>query len=237
MFLDRSHITALLLTVFALTVLGVAAGTLDSAQPNDAYTFGDGEPTSGGQDAAQSQPPTDDSSSGHFLLPELNITNNLQDEQAQSGGVLTRLVLGVFLLFFGAGLVLWRLTSDGSPADIAADDEIDTLVDERTPYTPSPDAWNVPATNDVYRAWQAMIAALDVEMVDNKTPAELAEAAIKAGFPASKVSTLTEVFCNVRYGGESPTNKQEQHAQEAIEGIRQAAQLDDPNQFDSPSEL
>lgn len=237
MSLDWSHITTLLLTVFALTALGVAAGTLNSAHPDDASTSGNEVvPTSGEQDTAKSQPLTGVSSSGHYLLPESNVANSLQDEQTQSGGVLTRLVLGVILLFFGAALVLWRLTSGESPADIAADDETDTLVEEQTPYTPPTDARNVPPTNEVYRAWQAMIAVLDVDTVDNKTPTEIAEAAIKSGFPASKVITLTETFCKVRYGGVTPANEHEQDAQEALEGIRQATQRDDPNQSDTPPE-
>lgn len=235
--LDRSHLATLLLTVFALAALGVAAGTLNSAHPDDASTPGNEVvPPSGEQDTAKSQPLTGVSSSGHFLLPESNVTNSLQDEQTQSGSVLTRLVLGVILLFFGAALVLWRLTSGESPADIAADDETDTLVEEQMAYTPPTDARNVPPTNEVYRAWQAMIAVLDVDTADNKTPAEIAEAAIKSGFPASEITTLTETFCNVRYGGMAPTNEHEQDAQEALEGIRQAAQLDDPNLSDTSPE-
>lgn len=237
MSLNRSHVATLLLTVFALTALGVAAGTLHSAHPNDTPKSGSGDDlTSGGKGTAKGQMLTGGSESAHLVLPEVNVGNDLRDEQTRSGGVLPRLVLGVVLLFFGAALVLWRLTSDESSADVAVDDEADSLVEERTPHTPSPGARNVPPTNGVYRAWQAMIAALDVDTVDNKTPAELAEAAVESGFPASHVAALTETFRNVRYGGTTPTTEHEQRAREALEGIRQVAPRDNSNQSDSPPE-
>lgn len=238
MSLNRSRIAVLLLTVFALTVLGIAAGTLESAHPRAADTPGTGdEPeTLGGQGAVTSPPAIGDSSSSHFVLQEVDVTNSLQDEQAQSGGVLARLVLGVILLIFGAALVVWRLTSDESAVDIGADDETDTLVDEQPPDTPSRDTRDAQPTNEVYRAWRSMIAALDGDVADTKSPMELAETAVNAGFPESEVIALTEMFCNVRYGGMTPTDEQEQQAQETLEEIYGAIWPDEPNQSDSPLE-
>ncbi|AFK21089.1 DUF4129 domain-containing protein (plasmid) [Haloferax mediterranei ATCC 33500] len=222
--MNRSHVVALLITVFALAVLGVAAGTLESAHPanpNQAgsadtpVTFHEQEGKAKQTDSPGGQPII------NLVFPETDVTNGL-DSSAQPGSALSRLGVGVALLVVGAILVLWRLTSDDSHTDVVADDELVTPVDEPEPYTPVADARDVPPTNDVYRAWQAMVSSLGSADKPHETPTKLAQTAIQAGFPASDVHSITEVFCAVRYGGTSPTNEREQRARDAFASIRQA---------------
>lgn len=60
---------------------------------------------------------------------------------------------------------------------------------------------NDDVTNEVYRAWRRMVGLLDVDNPDAQSPAEFADAARRTGMAEVDVSTLTELFCEVRYGG------------------------------------
>lgn len=71
-------------------------------------------------------------------------------------------------------------------------------------------------TNEVYRAWRAMVRHLDVENPDATTAAEFADAAVAAGMDPDDVATLTDLFDDVRYGGYDPAAR----ADRAVAALR-----------------
>ncbi|QLH77298.1 DUF4129 domain-containing protein [Halosimplex rubrum] len=73
--------------------------------------------------------------------------------------------------------------------------------------------------NEVYRAWAAMTDHLAVDRPESSTPAEFATAATDAGMDPADVARLTEVFEEVRYGGEEPTAERERAAVETLRRI------------------
>ena len=76
--------------------------------------------------------------------------------------------------------------------------------------------------NEVYRAWREMTAFLDVTNPRTATPAEFREAARDAGMTGRDVEVLTDLFREVRYGGESPTADREAAAVDALRAIEDA---------------
>ncbi len=73
--------------------------------------------------------------------------------------------------------------------------------------------------NEVYRAWAAMTDHLAVDRPASSTPAEFATAATAAGMDPDDVARLTELFEDVRYGGEEPTADREEAAVETLRRI------------------
>ncbi|ELZ30495.1 hypothetical protein C475_00085 [Halosimplex carlsbadense 2-9-1] len=73
--------------------------------------------------------------------------------------------------------------------------------------------------NEVYRAWAAMTDHLAVDRPESSTPAEFAAAATAAGMDPADVARLTDVFEEVRYGGEEPTAERERAAVETLRRI------------------
>lgn len=87
---------------------------------------------------------------------------------------------------------------------------------------------NVPVDNAVYRAWVEMTTLLNMPNPESKTPKDFAEEAIEFGLDEDAVSELTELFVEVRYGGESPENREDR----AVEILRdfQAEYSDDTSE-------
>lgn len=81
--------------------------------------------------------------------------------------------------------------------------------------------------NAVYRAWQDMTNHLDLPNAKTATPAEFRAAALDAGMSRAHVATLTDIFREVRYGGEEPTPDREENAIEALRAIEDAYGGDD----------
>lgn len=81
---------------------------------------------------------------------------------------------------------------------------------------------DVDTENEVYRAWREMTGFLDVPNPRTATPAEFREAARDAGMTRSEVDVLTDLFREVRYGGESPTADREAAAVDALRAIEDA---------------
>lgn len=81
---------------------------------------------------------------------------------------------------------------------------------------------DVDTENEVYRAWREMTKFLDVQNPETATPAEFREAARDAGMTAPDVAVLTDLFREVRYGGESPTADRESAAVDALRAIEDA---------------
>lgn len=73
--------------------------------------------------------------------------------------------------------------------------------------------------NAVYQAWWDMTSQLDIPSHETTTPAEFAEAAREADMQAGHVDTLTELFREVRYGGEPVTEQRERQALDALRDI------------------
>jgi hypothetical protein len=73
--------------------------------------------------------------------------------------------------------------------------------------------------NEVFRAWVEMTRHLPVEHPRSSTPSEFADAAVEAGVSRDDVTELTELFEEVRYGGEPVTEDRERRAVEALRHI------------------
>lgn len=73
--------------------------------------------------------------------------------------------------------------------------------------------------NEVFRAWVEMTRHLPVDHPRTSTPSEFADAAVAAGVAREDVVELTELFEEVRYGGEPVTADRERRAVEALRHI------------------
>ena len=129
---------------------------------------------------------------------------------------LPQVVAGLAVFLVGSAVALYGLTRG---------EERDGTTDETpTPEPASPAADSVrlgadlPATNDVYRAWAALCRAVPLDPA-GQTPAAVAEAAVAAGHGADAVTALTETFCAVRYGDAEPTDERERRARELAAGL------------------
>ena len=226
--MERSRAAALLLTVFAVAVVGLAASTLpaaqsDAVQPRDSAASGSGSPSGGGAE----------SSSQHLdnlVFPSVDAANELESDSTGDGTALGRLVVGVALFLVGAFLVVVRLTGDDARAPPDADDPPSPTA----PAPPSADAprgvTGPPPTNDVYRAWRALAFAGPTRRRSQETPTEFARRAAESGLPDAPVGRLTELFRSVRYGDAPPTADRERRALDALDRI---PQVDAPSDAES----
>ncbi|GGN22182.1 DUF4129 domain-containing protein [Halarchaeum nitratireducens] len=223
--MNRSHLAALLVTVFGLAVLGAAAGTLHAAHPaQTAASSPSGSPGTSGSNGTPSnaETPTGTQSAGHYLLPDLSVPSGLATGSTHATSAFARLAIAALLLLVGGALVLWWLTGDDGSAPVEPTATPTDYSDDPTEHTRSPEATHVPADNDVYRAWQTMVAIARPDDSRHKTPRELADAAVDAGLPASAVRTITRLFRTVRYGDAPPTPDRERDARRALHTIRHA---------------
>ncbi|GAA5055889.1 DUF4129 domain-containing protein [Haladaptatus pallidirubidus] len=81
--------------------------------------------------------------------------------------------------------------------------------------------------NEVYRAWREMTTHLDVSDPKSSTPGEFAAAAVEAGIAREDVTELTNIFEEVRYGGEDATGEREGRAVAALRRIERTYAEDD----------
>jgi hypothetical protein len=165
-------------------------GTADSDDGGGGGGGGDGEGRGDGGDV--------DASSG-------------SDTGSETGLALWQVAAGLGLLLVGSAVALYGLTR-GSEVNGNGDASSDP-----EPTAPAADsvtlAADVPATNDVYRAWNSLCRATPVESA-GRTPADVARAAVEADHAADAVTELTEAFCAVRYGDVEPTSERERRARE-----------------------
>lgn len=68
----------------------------------------------------------------------------------------------------------------------------------------------------IRRAWDRLIGLLPVSRPEVHTPADLAERAIRAGFPRGAVETILDAFRRVEYGGQEPDDVGEEPVQQAL---------------------
>lgn len=76
---------------------------------------------------------------------------------------------------------------------------------------------DVPAENDVYRAWRDLARAVEGADRAVDTPAEIARTATAEGLDERGVRALTEAFTEVRYGDEAADPERERRARDALE--------------------
>lgn len=115
--------------------------------------------------------------------------------------------LGLFVL--GSLLALYGLTR-GTDVEDPGTEEVSGESTHPPPDQVTLGA-DVPATNDVYRVWNALSAEVPLEPA-GETPAAVAEAAIAAGYRPEPVIELTDLFCAIRYGEKPPTPDRQQRA-------------------------
>lgn len=147
---------------------------------------------------------------------------------AESGGAID-LPLTALLALFGAaflGAVLLAYLSRGDSADgsSAPDAPAGAALDPGSPAStatsPSVAAssHDVPADNDVYRAWLALVDAADADP-SRDSPETVARRAVEAGVDERVVRDVTSLFEEVRYGGAPVTPERERRAASAVERI------------------
>ena len=99
------------------------------------------------------------------------------------------------------------------------------LMAELVPRRANPNARSAPEEtsiedfepeNDVDYAWFEMVKRLDIDSARSKTPGEYAHAARDAGMDPSAVDTITGVFQEVRYGGQSVTDERRRRARQGL---------------------
>lgn len=125
---------------------------------------------------------------------------------------LSQVVAVAGVVVFGGVVALYLLTGGDGPAEGAGGRDSPT-----EPTAPAPDSVtlgdDVPPTNDVYRAWCALSDGVCAPAGET-TPADVARAAVEAGYPSDAVTDLTETFCAIRYGDAAPTERRERRARE-----------------------
>lgn len=97
--------------------------------------------------------------------------------------------------------------------DVAGSGAADAADDPDRSLDPDPQ-------DEVERAWYEMVTALDVDERWSKTPREYAEEAVARGRDADAVSRVTEVFEEVRYGGQPVTDERERRARDGLERLQ-----------------
>lgn len=142
---------------------------------------------------------------------------------AESGGepgplsTTTVLVLLGVLLVAGAAVV--TRFSRGVPDDPAEEPDEDPAAVAAAAGRAADELEQTTLSNAVFRAWQEMTDALDVENPGTTTPAEFEEIAVDAGLAREDVATLTDLFRDVRYGDAPATEDREERARTALRRI------------------
>lgn len=130
-------------------------------------------------------------------------------------GVPPTLIVLIFAMLVIVGIATLS-TMSGDDESIVPPDESDEEVSEAAAFARAAglaadriEEANVPVDNAVYQAWLQMTTILDLEYPDSTAPREFAEAAIEAGIDRDDVTELTELFTEVRYGGERPEERED----------------------------
>jgi len=218
-----SHVFALAVTVFALATLGLAAGSLDAAQPDEPTVSDSADesiPLREQSGASEQSDRPNRPAVGQLVLPEDGVLDSFGAQSSPDGGLRSRLAVGVAVVVGAVMLVFRRLTDDDSRAPETTKERggADRKPSDRR--APDPSGWGGPPANGVSHAWFTMVSALGSAATPRQTPAELARTAVDAGLPAGTVESLTELFRTVRYGGKRPTDERERRAEDALDALR-----------------
>jgi hypothetical protein len=135
----------------------------------------------------------------------------------------------------GLAVVTWSLYAGRRPPAQAAqpapggEDTPDTDAVARAAGRAADRLGEPAAANPVFRAWQEMTTALPVADPETTTPAEFADIAVAAGFDPADVSTVTDVFREVRYGDAPVSEARIARARGALRRIEASGRSgDDP---------
>ncbi|SIQ88822.1 protein of unknown function [Haladaptatus litoreus] len=138
-------------------------------------------------------------------------------------------ILGIALL---GALVLLVKSSSGTELEPQSSDEAPDEEDIAAVGRAAGDAADriesdASVENEVYRTWREMTTHLDVSDPKSSTPGEFAAAAMDAGIAREDVTELTNIFEEVRYGGEDATGERETRAVAALRRIERTYAEDD----------
>jgi hypothetical protein len=209
------RVVPLALAVLAVFALATVAASLESVSTEPTIES-ETTPTGGADNASAggsgASPPGTES--GDRTTPA-DVAAEGGDE-SDTEVPLWQVAAGLAVFLVGSAVALYGLTR-GEERDGGTDE---TPAPE--PTAPAADSArlgaDLPATNDVYRAWTALCRAVPLDPA-GQTPAEVAEAAVAAGHEGESVAALTETFCAVRYGDAEPTGERERRARELAAGL------------------
>jgi Spy/CpxP family protein refolding chaperone len=145
------------------------------------------------------------------------------DDGDEGGGLSATSTLALLGLLLLAGAVaVARFTQGGTAADQDAEEGTDPTAVGEAAGRAADELDETTLSNAIFRAWREMTDALDVESPETTTPAEFEERVVAAGIDRADVSTLTDLFREVRYGDAPATPKREDRAREALRRIEDA---------------
>ncbi|WP_049971295.1 DUF4129 domain-containing protein [Haladaptatus cibarius] len=138
-------------------------------------------------------------------------------------------ILGIALV---GALVLLVKSSSGTEPETSTSEEVPDEEDIAAVGRAAGDAADriesdASVENEVYRAWREMTTHLDVSDPKSSTPGEFAATAMAAGIAREDVTELTNIFEEVRYGGEDATGEREERAVAALRRIERTYAEDD----------
>lgn len=169
-----------------------------------------------------------------FGFPEGTVVNDTVQQATQSVSpesstpILGLIVAGAFLLLV-VGALMTTVRQQSEPLEAAQEapeatssHDLEGVARVAGEAADRIEGGEADAGNAVYRAWQDMTSHLDVPETQTTTPAEFRDAALDAGMSRDDVATITDLFREVRYGGESPTEDREERAIAALRAIEAA---------------
>lgn len=123
------------------------------------------------------------------------------------------ILLLVGALVAGGVAMLYRSTGDGETVvlepEAESDVELDRFAAAAGRAADRIEAHDQDIDNAVYRAWDEMVALLDVEAPESYSAGEFADAAIELGMAEEHVQEITQLFNEVRYGNRSADTREE----------------------------
>lgn len=132
------------------------------------------------------------------------------------GATVAFVALGGILLFLLSGRTSKTPIPESEPLSFDADA---AAVAQTAGEAADRVAAGVDVDNEIYRAWEEMTTALDIDRPESATPAEFADAAVEAGFDRDDVAELTRLFEETRYGEYPVTAGRADRAERALRSV------------------
>lgn len=143
------------------------------------------------------------------------------------GPLLTLVLLGLFAGFVAVGAVALRqVLHTPAPTEESAGSTDDSTGVGRAAGRAADQLEDRDLENPIYRAWVEMTRGLGVTDPQSMTPADFAEAGVRAGLDPTDVHTLTDLFRDVRYGSAEVTDSRIERATTTLRRI-EARHVDD----------
>lgn len=200
--LPRWLVVVLVASVVVLLGLVAVGQLLDPAGPGEQTST---ETPDGSTPAAESTPTPPAAGSG-----------------TESGPLSTTTVLLSLGAMVAAGALAVTRFSRGVSEEPATEAEDESAAVAEAAGRAADELEETTLSNAVFRAWREMTDALDVENPETTTPAEFEDIAVDAGLARDDVSTLTDLFRDVRYGDGAATDEREERARTALRRIEEA---------------